>query len=383
MSRLSAWLKSHLGPTPLITISILVSAACGLMAAFRITPSVPPGFGIAILCTVVGLATLYWLVALGRLWRKVGLTVQGRYRVRANSGQGSGSAIPALDELDWMVGLDSVKTEMRTLIYRLKVEEARREQGLPVAPMSLHMVFTGPPGVGKTVVARLFAAALRDLGVLEKGHLIETDRAGMVAGYLGQTAIKTKQRISEAMDGVLFIDEAYALTASDDRNNAFGQEAVDTLLKEMEDHRERLVVIAAGYPDQMKQFLSANPGLPSRFTKTLHFESYDTPQLVAILHGTAQRYGLHLADGCNPILTKYFDAARDRADFGNARTARTLLERAREAQALRIAPLLGTEMAVLTVLTAADIAAAVKALHVPDDDVVQIGFRAPAPLAGR
>jgi SpoVK/Ycf46/Vps4 family AAA+-type ATPase len=262
-----------------------------------------------------------------------------------------------------MTGLDTVKAEINTLIQRLRVEAARREQGLPVASISLHMVFAGPPGVGKTVVARLYGSILRDLGVLEKGHLIETDRAGLVAGYVGQTALKTKERVAEALDGVLFIDEAYALAArTSGQNDSFGLEAIETLLKEMEDKRDRLVVIVAGYPEQMQQFVSSNPGLPSRFTKTIRFNSYDADELVAIMHSTALRDGLRLGQGSDQIVKAFFTRAIEHRDFGNARTARTLLERAREAQAVRIAPLLAGGNVDLGELTPSDIESAIAAM---------------------
>jgi S1-C subfamily serine protease/Cdc6-like AAA superfamily ATPase len=263
--------------------------------------------------------------------------------------------ISALDELRRMTGLDAVKAEIEMLVSRLKVEAARHERGLPVAPISLHMVFVGPPGTGKTVVARLYGAILRDLGVLEKGHLIETDRAGLVAGYVGQTAIKTLQKIADAQDGVLFIDEAYALAAQPGVGPDFGREAVDTLLKEMEDKRDRLVVIVAGYPEPMRTFLASNPGLPSRFTKTVPFESYEVDDLVAITHAIAQRDGLRVSADADPALKIYFDRARAAPDFANARSARTVLERAREAQAARIAPLMGISDVDLDELTLADI----------------------------
>ena len=225
------------------------------------------------------------------------------------------------------------------------------------------MVFAGPPGVGKTVVARLYGSILRDLGVLEKGHLIETDRAGLVAGYVGQTALKTKERITEALDGILFIDEAYALVArTPGQTDSFGLEAIDTLLKEMEDKRDRLVVIVAGYPEQMEQFVASNPGLPSRFTKTIRFSSYDADELVTITHSMARRDGLHLGPISDQIINAFFVRASERADFGNARTARTLLERAREAQAVRIAPHLATGIVDLNELTASDIELAIAAM---------------------
>ncbi len=225
------------------------------------------------------------------------------------------------------------------------------------------MVFAGPPGVGKTVVARLYGSILREFGVLEKGHLVETDRAGLVAGYVGQTAIKTKKRVAEALDGILFIDEAYALAARGSGDtDSFGQESIDTLLKEMEDKRDRLVVIVAGYPEQMQRFVASNPGLPSRFTKTIRFDSYDADQLVAILHATASRDLLHIDHTSDGLIREFFERASEAADFGNARTARTLLERVREAQALRIAPHLVGGSVDLARLTPTDIESAIAAM---------------------
>ncbi len=367
MANFADWMKTQLGPAPVATLSGVVLTAVVVMSVFKITPTISPWFGYAILAAVVASATLYWVTRVVRLWKQVvrdGRT--GVYRLqratkRLNDADGA-PGIEALDELNRMTGLVSVKTEINTLIQRLRVETARRDQGLSVASVSLHMVFAGPPGVGKTVVARLYGSILRDLGVLEKGHLVETDRAGLVAGFVGQTALKTAAVINQALDGILFIDEAYALVArTPGESNTFGQEAIDTLLKAMEDQRDRLVVIVAGYPEQMRQFLAANPGLPSRFTKTIHFDSYSPDELVGIMHSTARRDDLDLDPTSDPMLKDFFAWAREQVDFGNARTARTLLERAREAQAKRIAPLLATGTVDLNKLTPGDIEAALMA----------------------
>lgn len=364
------WMKAQLGPTPLISLSMLVMTTLAVLSAFKITPSVPAWLGLVIMICIVVAATLYWGVKVVRLWPNVeGNTASGGYRLRSRrmaqgvDPSGESTGIAALDELQRLTGLASVKSEITTLIQRMKVETARRDKGLPVAPVSLHMVFAGPPGVGKTVVARLYGQILHDLGVLEKGHLIEIDRAGLVAGYVGQTAIKTKEVIDRAVDGILFIDEAYALVSrSSGTGDSFGQEAIDTLLKEMEDKRDRLVVIVAGYPEQMQQFLHANPGLPSRFTKTLRFDSYSADELLEIMHATARREGLALNHDADATIRDFFVRASERSDFGNARTARTLLERTREAQAVRIAPQLGHNDVDLTGLTSNDVQMAIVAM---------------------
>ena len=244
----------------------------------------------------------------------------------------------AIAELEAMTGLQGVKVEINKLISRLQVEKKRQAQGLAVSSMSLHMVFKGPPGVGKTEVARRLGAIYRDLGILKKGHVVETDRAGLVAGYIGQTAPKTKDKIAEAMDGILFIDEAYALTSGPNGPDQFGQEAVDTLLKEMEDKRDRLVVIVAGYPQEMRAFINSNPGLESRFTKTIEFQSYSAGELIEIFKGMLGRDDLRLAsEWPEGELRAWFASRASDPHFGNARAARTLVERVREAQAHRLA----------------------------------------------
>ena len=247
------------------------------------------------------------------------------------------SVAAALEKLDAMVGLAPVKQEIKRLAARLAVEQKRREQGLPIAAVSQHMVFTGPPGVGKTEVARVIGEVFRALKVLRKGQLVETDRAGLVAGYVGQTATKTLDKCREALDGILFIDEAYTLASgSGGSGHDFGKEAIDTLLKFMEDNRDRIVVIVAGYPNDMRRFIESNPGLSSRFTKTIDFPSYGVTDLCEILRRMAARQQFSLPDDFAAALTPWIEQRSKAADWGNARSMRTLLEKARESQAIRI-----------------------------------------------
>jgi ATP-dependent Clp protease ATP-binding subunit ClpA len=235
-----------------------------------------------------------------------------------------------------MVGLAPVKQEVKRLSARLEVEQKRRAQGLPIAALSQHMVFTGPPGVGKTEVARVIGEIFRALKVLRKGHIVETDRAGLVAGYVGQTATKTLDKCREALDGILFIDEAYTLASTGGAYD-FGKEAIDTLLKFMEDNRERIIVIVAGYPNDMRRFIESNPGLSSRFTKTINFPAYGAADLCEILKRMAARQQFSLPDDFVAALTPWIEQHTGSPDWGNARSMRTLLEKAREAQAFRIA----------------------------------------------
>jgi AAA+ superfamily predicted ATPase len=200
----------------------------------------------------------------------------------------------SLTELDGLIGLESVKSEVRSLVNLMRVRELRRQRGLPSPEVTLHLVFTGNPGTGKTTVARLFAEICRALGVLTRGHLVEVDRAGLVGGYIGQTALKTQQVIESAMNGVLFIDEAYSLTRPND--NDFGVECISTLLKAMEDHRGELIVIVAGYTDPMQSFLASNPGLRSRFTKQVHVPDYDIDELWRIFTHIVDVHGYQLSE---------------------------------------------------------------------------------------
>jgi len=241
----------------------------------------------------------------------------------------------ALDRLEEMVGLAPVKDEVNKLMAALEVECARRQAGFTIAPISRHMVFTGPPGVGKTEVARALGEIYRSLSVLRKGHLVETDRSGLVAGYIGQTAPKTLDKCKEALDGILFIDEAYSLVTPSERD--LGAEAIEALLKFMEDNRDRVVVIVAGYPNEMRAFIGSNPGLASRFTKTIAFPPYNADELVAILRLMANRQNYSLPDAIETKLKPWISIGIRSKTWGNAREMRTLLERAREAQALRIA----------------------------------------------
>ncbi len=239
-----------------------------------------------------------------------------------------------LEELDSLIGLEGVKAEVRLVTDLLRVEALRRERGLPAVSASRHLVFTGNPGTGKTTVARLLAQIYRALGVVERGHLVETDRSGLVAGFVGQTAIRVAEVIDAADGGVLLIDEAYALARGGERD--FGAEAIDTLVKLMEDRRDRLVVIVAGYPEEMATFIESNPGLRSRFPKTIYFEDYTTPELLEILASFAERYHYRITDEARSRFAEILDAMpRDRG-FGNARVARNLFEAAVARHASRV-----------------------------------------------
>ena len=269
-------------------------------------------------------------------------------------------------EPDALVGLDSVKEQVRALVAFLQVQASRKSHGLPEVATSQHLVFLGNPGTGKTTVARLIAEMYRAIGLLQKGHLVEVDRSGMVGQYVGATAIKTDRVIRRALDGVLFIDEAYGLAPDHDRAD-FGSEAIEVLLKRMEDHRHRLVVIVAGYPRLMEQFLLSNPGLRSRFAREITFPDYSVAELEQIFEGMlAQNEYLLEPDG-QQMLHRILTGLRAREDSGNARFARTLFEQALNRQALRLSQdptrsLDSLDRSDVMTLTADDIASAAGAL---------------------
>lgn len=241
----------------------------------------------------------------------------------------------AINELDSLVGLTPVKEEVMNLVNFLKINKMRLDRELPTIKMSNHMVFFGNPGTGKTTVARLIANIYKRIGLLEKGHLIETDRAGLVAGYVGQTAIKVREVVSSAFGGVLFIDEAYTLSQEGDD---YGKEAINTLLKIMEDHRNDLVVIVAGYPNLMHRFLETNPGLKSRFNRFIDFPDYSPDELQLVFEKMVKNAGLLIAGSAATKTKKIFQIAYSNKNesFGNARFVRNIFQNAVTQQANRL-----------------------------------------------
>ena len=232
-----------------------------------------------------------------------------------------------LNELEGLIGLSNVKEQIISLVNLIKAQELRKKNNLKVVNVSLHSVFSGSPGTGKTTVARLYAGILKQLGVLKKGHLVEVDRSELVAGYLGQTAIKTEEIINKALDGVLFIDEAYSLTSSS--SDSYGEEAINVLLKRMEDDRERLVVIVAGYTNEMHKFIDSNPGLQSRFNRYIEFEDYNPGELSQIFESLAIKNEYKIDTQAKEKLVQHFNliAKNKTADFGNGRYVRNLFEK--------------------------------------------------------
>ncbi|MCI2058046.1 MAG: AAA family ATPase [Oscillibacter sp.] len=260
-------------------------------------------------------------------------------------------------ELDSYIGLTAIKKEVKNLISLVTVCKLRRDNGLPTADLSLHMVFSGNPGTGKTTVARLMARIYHSLGILSRGQLVEVDRSGLVAGYVGQTAIKTSRVVDSALGGVLFIDEAYALNGR--AENDFGQEAIDTLLKAMEDHRDDLVVIAAGYDGLMEDFIHSNPGLESRFNRFLHFDDYTPEEMAQIFAQQCKKGCYTLEDRAEALVRDWIaEESGNAVSFGNARGVRNLFERILVHQANRLAALEQVSREDLMHITAADVLAA-------------------------
>lgn len=246
-----------------------------------------------------------------------------------------------LTTLHSLIGLKSVKNEVEQIINLISVQKKGEEFGEKAVPLSLHLVFYGNPGTGKTTVARLLAKIYKHLGVLSTGQLIEVDRSGLVGGYVGQTALKTQEVIDKAMGGILFIDEAYSLTHGKGESD-FGQEAVDTILKAMEDHRDDFIVIVAGYPDLMKEFISSNPGLKSRFNQYIYFEDYKPDELFDIFKFECKKQNLILSDDCEEYLLKHFENVYNNRtdDYANGRDVRNFFEKAFKMRANRLKPIL-------------------------------------------
>ena len=268
---------------------------------------------------------------------------------------------PVLDtdpyqELEDLIGLENVKQEVKSLANFVKLQKQRQQKGLKTPKLSYHLVFTGSPGTGKTTVARIVARIYKDLGILKKGHTVETDRSGLVANYVGQTATKTNAIVDSALNGVLFIDEAYALVPEGNSND-YGQEAISTLLKRMEDDRDKLVVIIAGYTNEMKRFIDSNPGLQSRFNRYINFPDYSAGELVKIFHMYMKKNQYTISDEANEMLKEKLEYAVEHKDrnFGNARYVRNIFEKSIQAQANRLEGKTGLSDRQLTEITLADI----------------------------
>ncbi|GAA4698711.1 right-handed parallel beta-helix repeat-containing protein [Phytohabitans rumicis] len=318
-------------------VGILVGAGCGgSVQECQVDNTAPPGVEVT-----------------------AGATTTVVEPVRPRAAGGDAGLGDLLADLDGMVGLAAVKAEVRALVDEIQVNEWRRKAGLPVGGVSHHLIFTGAPGTGKTTVARTYGKLLKALGVLARGQFHEVSRRDLVGQYIGHTAEKTSVVFEAARGGVLFIDEAYTLSRQAGSGGDFGQEAIDTLVKLMEDHRDEIAVIVAGYTAEMADFLAVNPGLASRFAKTIEFDSYTPTDLVRIIGGMVAE-GEYLLDGAaHPVLLEHFGRICDDPAFGNARDARRLFEGVRKAQSQRLRALgRMPEVAELRRLTAEDVVAA-------------------------
>lgn len=260
-----------------------------------------------------------------------------------------------IEELESLIGLSEVKKEVSALADFVRIQQEREKKGLKSVGLSYHCVFTGNPGTGKTTVARILAEVYRDLGVLKKGHLVETDRSGLVAEYVGQTAVKTNKIIDSALDGVLFIDEAYSLVQGG--SNDYGQEAISTLLKRMEDDRHRLIVVLAGYPDDMKQFIDSNPGLQSRFNRFIHFSDYSAVELKQIFLLNVEKNQYKIDENGLISLDLILNLATQQKDknFGNGRFVRNLFEKTIQNQAIRLSNVHNVSKEELSLIIAEDL----------------------------
>jgi len=306
-----------------------------------------------------------------------GAVDKAEVKAQAASAEASAEAEPEptleelLAEMDELVGLEEVKKDIRTMMNFIRICKLRQERGMKAPDLSYHMVFSGNPGTGKTTIARMLAQLYKAIGVLKKGQLVEVDRSGLIAGYQGQTAIKTQEVIQSAIGGVLFIDEAYALVESD--NDTYGKECIATILKAMEDHRDELIVIVAGYDDLMEKFIDSNPGLKSRFNKYIHFPDYTGEEMMAIFQIRCRSNGYEVTDEAGELLRAVFDDMYDTRDdnFGNGRTVRNIFEKIINCQATRLAADMDITDEELRVLTLDDVKAGLDmAPEEPEEELV-------------